>query len=178
MLTQHSNAFGNLLFACRAGVRKHDTACVGNLIVEKLTEVLHIHFALACIHNGGERIELCTLYVQVLHRSDNVGQLADARGLDQNSVGGVLLQHLRQRLAKVTDQRAADATGIHFVDLNTCFCKKTAVNTDLTEFVFDQHQLLARISLLDHFFDQRGLTRAQKTGKNINLGHSNLNPFS
>ena len=179
VLTQHCHAIGYLFLACRSGVRQHNAACIGNLIVEKLTEVLHIHLALARIHDRGECVELCALDLQVLHRSDHVRELTNARGLDQDAIGRILLQHLRQCLAEIAHQRAADAAGIHFVDLNTCLCQKATVNADLAKFVFNKHKLFARICLFNHLFDQRGLACAQKSGKNINFGHVFiLNPFS
>ena len=51
------------------------------------------------------------------------------------------------------------------------FLQKAAVNADLAELVFDQHQLLALIGLLQQLFDERRLARAQKAGNNVNFCH-------
>ena len=82
-----------------------------------------------------------------------------------------VVQHLFQRFSKVADQGAADASAIHFGYLNACILHKSAVDADLAEFVLDQHQLFAGISLLQKLLDQRGLSGAQKAGENINLRH-------
>ena len=53
----------------------------------------------------------------------------------------ILIQHLLQRTAEITHKAAADAAGIHLGDLNPGLLEKAAVNTDLSEFILDQHQL-------------------------------------
>ena len=78
MLTQHCHAVGDFFLVCSSRMGKHDAARVGNLIVEKLTKILHIHFALTGIDNSGKCIELCTLDLQILYRSDHVGKLSYA----------------------------------------------------------------------------------------------------
>lgn len=49
--------------------------------------------------------------------------------------------------------------------------EEAAVDGDLAELVFDQHDLFARVGLGDQFFDERGLAGAEKTGENINFCH-------
>ena len=154
-----------------ARVRKDDRARVGNLVAEKLAEILHIHAALARVHHGHKRADLQAILAHAPHGAHHVGKLADARGLDQNTVGVILVHHLDQRLAEIPHQRAADAARIHLGHVHARVREKSAVHADLTELVFDQHQLFARVGLLDQLFDQRGLTRAEKAGKNIDLGH-------
>ena len=68
-----------------------------------------------------------------------------------------LLYDLFQSLAEITDQTAADAAGVHFIDLHTGVFEETAVNADLAELVLDQHDLLTLVSLLDQLLDQRRL---------------------
>ena len=45
--------------------------------------------------------------------------------------------------AEIPDQGAADASGIHFTDLDAGFFQESAVDADLSEFIFDQYDLLA-----------------------------------
>lgn len=56
----------------------------------------------------------------------------------------------------------------------------TTVNTDLAEFVFDQHDLFALERFLDELFDQGRFACTQKAGENINFSylfcHGNI-PF-
>jgi len=83
----------------------------------------------------------------------------------------ILLQNTAERLAEITDERAADASAIHLGHFNSCVLHKAAVNADLAKFVLDQHQLLTGVDLLQQFFNQGCLSGTQKTRKNINLGH-------
>ena len=87
-----------LCFLSRLRMRENDAGCVLDLIAEELTEVLHIHLALVCINNGGEGVKLCLLAANGGRRLDNVGELTNARGLNNNSVGVILLENLAKRL--------------------------------------------------------------------------------
>ena len=156
---------------CR--MAQDQAACIGDLIVEEFAEILLIHLAFFRIDDRGKAVQLHILHMQILHGADDIAQLADARRLNQNAVGVVFLQHLLERLAEISDEAAADAAGVHLVDLDACLLEKTAVNTDLTEFVLDQHELFALIAVLDQLLDQRGLARAEEAGKNGDFGHDN-----
>ena len=171
VLTQQSHHILQLLFTHAGGTGQNDAAGMADLIVEKLTKVLHIHLALVGIGHGGEAVEDGLLHLQTLHSADDIGQLAHAGGLDEDAVGMVLLQHLTQRLAEVAYQTAANAAGVHLGDLDTGILQKAAVDADLTELVLDEHQFFALIGFFNELFDQRGLASAQKTGKNVNFGH-------
>ena len=171
VLAQQSHGILQFLFAHAGGAGQHDAAGVGDLVVEELTEVLHIHLALARVGHGGKAVEDGLFHLQTLHGADDVGQFAHTGGLDEDAVGMVLLQHLTQCLSKVAHQTAADAAGVHLGDLDAGILQKAAVDADLAELVFDEHQFFALIGFLNEFFDQRGLTRAEKTGKDIDLGH-------
>jgi hypothetical protein len=128
---------------------EHDAARVLDLVVEELAKVFHIQLALVGIDDGGEGIENDVLSHDALHGTDDVGQLADARGLDENAIGGEVGQDLRERLGKITDQGTANATLIHLSDLHAALLEKARVNADLAEFVFDEHDLLAGIGFLE-----------------------------
>ena len=142
-----------------------------DLIVVELTKVLHVDLDLARVRNGDSIAQHHIVSGDLLHSSDHVGQLAHAGGLDDDSIRMVLADDLLQRLAEITHQTAANAAGVHFGNVNAGILQKAAINADLTEFVLDQHQLLAPVGFLNHFFDQRGLAGSQKAGINIDLCH-------
>ena len=155
------------------GAAEDDGAGVLHLIVKELAEVLHIHLGLLGIDHGDGAAQLqLRLLGHTAHRLGHVRQLAHAGGLDDNAVGSVGLQHLLQGNAEVAHQRAADAAGVHLGDLNAGVLHKAAVNADLAEFVFDEHQLLALEGLLNQLFDEGGLAGTQKTGNNVDGCHS------
>ena len=135
------------------GTGQNDRSGSFHLIVIKLAKVFHVNLDLACVHNRHGAAQLHCVTCHFLYRRDHIGQLTHAGGLDHDPVGGVLCDHLLQCLAEVAHQRAADTAGVHFLNVDTCLLQKAAVNADLTKFVFDQHQFLACISLLDHFLD-------------------------
>ena len=162
MLLQHRDRLFEFCLAYPLGVRQHNAPRVLHLIVEELAEILHIHLALVHVHNRCKPVQNRSMRRNVLHRADDIGKLADPRRLDQNAVGLVLGQHLFQRLAEVADQRAADAPAVHLANLNPRILHESAVNADLTELVFNQHQLFPAVSLLDQLLNQRGLARSQK----------------
>ena len=83
-----------------------------------------------------------------------------------------------QSLLEVAHQAAADAAGVHLGDLDAGLLEKAAVDADLTEFVFDEHQLFAAVGLGDELADQSGFTGSQKAGEDIDFGHKNKDrPF-
>ena len=172
MLAEEGHSGLNLSGRGGIGMGQDDAAGVLHLVVEELTEVLHVHLALAGVHHGGEAAQDGTFGGGTLHGADDVGELTYARGLDKDAVRSVLGQHLGQGLTEVTHQRAADAARVHLVDLNTCLGQEAAVDADLTELVLNQHQLLACVSLCDELLDEGGLTGTQEAGENINFGHN------
>ena len=89
----------------------------------------------------------------------------------------ILLQDLDQRPPEIAHQRAADAAGVHLVDLDAGLLHKAAVDADLTEFVLNEDDLLSGVGFLDHFLDQGRLACAQETGVNVNNCHTILLPF-
>ena len=74
--TEHVRRGLHLGFGGDIGTAHDDEVSILDLIVEELTEVAHIHAALAGVDNG----DLCTdvRALDVLHSLCNVGQLADA----------------------------------------------------------------------------------------------------
>ncbi len=157
----------------RTGARQHDGLGGFHLIVVELTEVLHINLDLAGIHHRNGVIQHHIMAGDLLHSRFHIGQLAHAGGLNHDPVRMVLLDHLMQGLAEIAHQGAADAAGVHLRNVNTRILQKAAVNADLTELVFDQHQLLSTVGFLNHFLDQGCLSRPKKAGINIDFCHGN-----
>ena len=118
MRFEQIDRLGNLFFVGQLGVRKDDAPGVFDLIIEKFAEILHIHFALARVYHGGKAVEYGAFRGGVLHGADNIRKFANARGLDENTVGRVLDNHFAERFAKIAHQRAANAPAVHFVDDN------------------------------------------------------------
>ena len=176
VLAQQSDAGFKLFGLDTVRAAQNDGVCVLDLVVIELAEVLHIHFALVCIGNGGEAIQRNVFHVQVLHGTDHIAQLAYAGRLDQNAVRVVGLQHLMQRLAEVAHKAAADAALAHLGDFNAGVLQKAAVNGNLAELVFDEDELFALKSFGDQLADQRGFACAEEAGKNIDFRHI-LMPF-
>ena len=178
LLAQHGYGSGDLLLAGGLGAAEQDAACMADLVVVELTEVLHIHLDLVHVGHGDKAAELdIQVLGHALHGAGHVTQLAHAGGLDHDAVRVVLLHHLLQGGAEIAHQRAADAAGVQFVDLDAGLLEEAAVNADLAELVLDQHHFLACKGLLDQFFDQGGFAGTQETGEDINFGHDSNASF-
>ena len=162
MLTKERYALGDFFIPCSLRMRENDSRSIGDLIVIELAKVLHIHLALIYVGNGGKAVESRAVVLCGLSGSDNVGKLANARGLDNNSVGVILLDNLNESLGEIANQRAADTARVHLGDLNARIGKETAVNTDLAKLVLDKNHLFARVGLFNKLLNQRGLTSAEE----------------
>ena len=171
MLPQHGNGRVQLALRDGIGTGQDDGGGGFDLVVVELAEVLHIHLDLARVGHGHGVAQRDLVIRHLAHSGDDVGQLAHAGRLDQNTVGMVLGNDLLQRLAKIAHQRAADAAGVHLGDVDAGILQKAAVNADLAELVLDQHQLLPLVAFGDHLFDQGRLARAEEAGENINFCH-------
>ena len=178
LFAQHCHGSGDLFLAGGLGAAEQDAACMADLVVVELTEVLHIHLDLVHVGHGDKAAELdIQVLGHALHGAGHVTQLAHAGGLDHDAVRVVLLHHLLQGGAEIAHQRAADAAGVQFVDLDAGLLEEAAVNADLAELVLDQHHFLACKGLLDQFFDQGGFAGTQETGEDINFGHDSNASF-
>ena len=149
---------------------QNQAAGICDLVIEKFSEVLLIHLALLGIYHCGKAVQLYVMGVDVLHGTDNVAQLADARRLNEDAVRVVGLDDLLQCLAEIADQAAADAAGVQLIDLNAGLAHEAAVDADLAEFVLDQDDLLTGEGLLDELFDKGGLAGAEEAGENVDFG--------
>ena len=166
-----------LIRAYLAGAAEYNCVGVLYLVIEELPEVLHVHLALVCIHNGREAVELQGVRAYVLHRPYNVAELAHAGGLYKYAVGGVLFHNLPERLAEVAYQAAADAAGVHLGNFYPGVLHEAAVYAYLAEFVLYQHKLFAAVGLGYELLYKGSLASAQETRENIDLGHLLLHLF-
>ena len=101
VLPQQLYRVHELLFAHAAGAAEDDGGSVLDLVVVELAKVLHINLALGGIGHGDESVELDIVVLHLLNRTDDVGQLAHAGGLNDDAVGLELEQNLLQGLAEV-----------------------------------------------------------------------------
>ena len=174
LFPQQGHGGFQLLLGQLLGAGEDDGAGGLDLVVVELAEVLHIDLHLGGVGHGDEAVELHVRHVldSVLHRHDHVAELAHAGRLDKNAVGGELLMYILQRLVEVAYQRAADTAGGHLADLDAGLLQEAAVDADLAELVFDEHQLLTLKRLCQQLLDERGLAGAQKAGYDVNFCHS------
>ena len=173
VFSQQFHAGGQLGIGNTGGVAEDNGTGVFDLVVEEFPEVLHVHLTLIHIGNRGKGTQYDFVRVNVGHSLDDIAELAYTGGFDQNPVGRIFGNHLLQGFGKVAYQTAADAAGVHFGDVYPCILQETAVDADVAEFVFDQHQLFAAVGLCDQLFDQCGFSGTQKAGEYINSCHKN-----
>ena len=171
MFTDKGYALVYLFLIYIVRVAKYYTTCVLNLIIEKLTEVLHIHFALVCVNNSRKSAKYRPVGVCILHRLDDVGKLTHARGLDKYSVGMVIAYYFFKSFGKVANKRATNTSRVHLVYLHPCLSKKSAVNAYLAKLIFDKHKLFALVGFLNKLFYKCRFTCSEKPRKNINFSH-------
>ena len=159
LLSHESESLLKLCVGGLVGVTEEHATCIFYLITEEFTEVLHIHFALVYINDGNRAVDLGILKLCRKHSLSNVRKLTNARGLDEDTVGRILLNDLLESLAEVSDERATDASRVHLGYLNSCIFKKSAVDADLAEFVLDKNYLFTLVCFVDKAVDERGLAR-------------------
>ena len=94
-------------FICSAGAAEYQQIGIGNLVIEKLTEVSHVHFAFSGIHDRDFRAYFNS--VNGSHRFCHIRQLSDTGRLNQDTVGSIFRHNLLQRFAEVSHECAADA---------------------------------------------------------------------
>ena len=171
MLLNQSKCLGKLLFGGLIGVAENNTSRVFYLIVEELTEILHIHFALINVNNNGKAVELNILCARGSNRTDNVAELSYARRLDKHSVGSILRNHLFKRFAEISNERATDTTGIHFGYIDSRILQESAIYAYLAEFVLNENYLLTRIRFVDKLVYKSRLSRSEKARYYIDFCH-------
>ena len=172
MLPQQGHSSIQLGLGNGIGAGQDDGGGSLDLVVVEFAEVLHIDLDLTCVGNGNGIAQGNFLIGHLVHRADNIGQLADAGGLDEDAVRSILLDDLGQGLAEIAHQRAADAAGVHFGDVDAGILQEAAVNADLAEFVLNEDQLLALVGFGDHLLDEGRLAGTEEAGINIDFCHS------
>ena len=171
MLTNHGNRLVQLVLRNRIRTGQDDGICRFDLVVIELAKVLHIYLDFAGIRHGNLAAKAYIVVYDLFHSADHIGKLTDTGGLNNDPVGMVFANDLLQRFPEITHQTAANTAGIHLSDVDTGILQKAAVNTDLTKLVLNKHQFFTAIGFRNHFFDQRGLASAQKSGINIDFCH-------
>ena len=93
------------------GAAHDDRTSVLHLVIEKFSEILHIHPAFAGIHDGYCAVQL---HIQILrhvaHSIHHIRQLAHPRRLNDHPLRLVFGQHLFQGFAEIPHQGTADTT--------------------------------------------------------------------
>ncbi len=173
VLANQRGRFIDLLLRSLVRACEENRSRILNLVHKELAEVLEIYPGLGGIHHRHRavQLQLRNLRRRLLDGAHHIVQLSDARGLDQDSLRRIGRHDLLQGCIEISDQRAADAAGIHLTDLNAGFLQKAAVNADLTEFILNKDHLGPRQCIADELPDQRGLAGSQKAGNNIYLCH-------
>ena len=160
-LSDESDRLIELVLSDVARTAQYDGSCVLDLVLIELLEVLQIDPALGSVDNRDCSADLCSF--NALNGSNYVGELANAGGFDQDPVRCELFDYIFQSSSEITNEAAADATGIHFGDVDAGLLKETAVDTDLTELVLNEHELLAVVSVRNELLDQCCLACSQKS---------------
>ena len=176
MLTQQCHRRIQLRLRNGIGTGQDDGGGRFNLVVVELAKVLHIDLNLACIRHRYSAAQNHIFVGYLFHSGNHIGQLAHTGGLNYDPVGMIALNDLCQSLSEIAHQTAANAAGIHLRNVDARILQETTVNADLTKLIFDEHQLLTAIGLLNHFLDQRGLTGTKEPGVDIDFSHNVFTP--
>ena len=155
------NSLVELLLLDVGSSRQDDRTCVLDLILVELGEVLKIYLALACVDNGYRTADLRV--VDLLNCCDYIGELAYARRLDNDTVGVESVDNVLKCSAEVSYERAADTAGIHLRNLDACLLQEASVDTDLSELILDQYDLLLVVAVGDKLLYERCLSGSQES---------------
>ena len=102
VLTNQRKSFRKLCIGSLIGMTEQNAACIRDLIVEKLAEILHIHFALININNSNRRIQDRVIKLCRYNCFGYVTKLTDPRRLDYYSRRSIVLGDLLQRNTEIT----------------------------------------------------------------------------
>ena len=149
-----------------------DAGCRVDLVFIEFAEAAHVDIAAGGVDDCGKGAQLNRLRCLLLDGGDDVAELADAGGLDQDALGAKFPDDLLQRAAKVAHQGAADAAGVDLRNLNAGLLQKRAVDADIAKLILNEDKLFAVIGFFDELFDQGRLPCAEETGKNVNACHT------
>ena len=153
MLPKKGHCMGQLFLGNRICSGQDNGRGTFNLVIIKLTKVFHIDLYLCAIHNSNGIAQCNLLIGNLFHCRNDIRQLTNAGGLNDNSVGIVFPDYFGQCLAKISHKRTANTAGIHLGNVDARILQKTAVNANFTEFIFDKNQLFSLIGFRNHFLD-------------------------
>ena len=168
-LPDDGNIICELLFGNALGAGENDACGSRNLIIEELLEVPVIDLGTVAVHNGGVAGEFQTIHG--FYCPQDIGEFSDTGRFNDDPFRLIGLNDLSEAFLKITLQCAADTSAVDFPDLNAGFLQKAAVDSDLTEFVFHKHDLLARKYFLYQLGDQCCFSGSEEAGYNINFCH-------
>ena len=171
-LTDQFHSFIQLGRSDTAGTGKDDGGSGLDLVVVELAEILAVYLDLVGVRHSHSIAERHFCIGDLVDSGDHIRQLTNTGGFDDDPVGMIFSNHLLQSLAEIAHKAAADTAGVHFGNVDAGFLQETAIDADLTELIFNEHQFLALIALSDHLFDERSLTGAKEAGINIDFSHS------
>ena len=99
----------DLVFAHIGSPAEDYAVCELDLIVEELTEVLHIHLCLLGVDYGGETVQEYLLISEPLYCKDDIAQFSDSGWLYEYPVRMELGYDLFKGYPEISDETAADA---------------------------------------------------------------------
>ena len=150
----------------------NDRTCILNLIIEKFAKVSHIHFTFLCIHNCGIAVQFNINFLfYALYSLNNIRKFTNTRWLNQDTIRMIFLHNLFKRSTKISNQRTADATGIHLTDLDSGILKETTINPDFAKLILNQDYLLTFEGFLQKLLNKSCLSGSKEPGNNVNLYH-------
>ena len=104
MLSHERDCLAELCIGGLIGVAEKDTACMLDLIIKELAEILHIHLTFVDVHDYHGAVYHSTFKLRGSYRLCNVTELTYAGRLDDNSVGSIIRCNLFESLAKISNQ--------------------------------------------------------------------------
>ena len=95
----------NFLLSCDICTAHDDGACILDLIVKELTEVLHVHLAFLGINNSCIAVQFdVNLILNTLYSFDNVRKFTNSGWLDEDSVRVVFGNNFFQGSTEISNQ--------------------------------------------------------------------------
>ena len=108
-LADDCNRLCDLLLAGLVCSCQKNAARILYLILIEFAEVLSVYFAFRRINNCDAGINAYIFIIRIAYRRNNIGKLADARGLDYDSVRAVGSDGFSKRSREITDEATANA---------------------------------------------------------------------
>ena len=114
------HALLHLLTAHHLCTADDNNRCMLHLVFEKLTKVLHVHLCLFPVNHSDSpgNLDIC-IFLYFLDCPCHIRKFPNTGRLDDHPIRLVLLDDLLKRFAEITNQRAADASGIHLSNFDS-----------------------------------------------------------